>query len=329
MASVLNLFAAFAGFSAALLVLRIARAPGWRELGPAALVSGAGGALGLITVALAEEQAVTAAPTLAQLRLAFGAAGVAAWLVYAGRDLGTRRPRLQRLLVATALLAGLVALVPGATFVPPVTARPVPMLDVVYQDPGVTWVAAGLEAWLLLLLGAIAVRYAVAAVRLRDAAAAAQGGAFVALLGAATNDVLALGGLIPTPYLLGLAAFLPVAVAIIRLARRFAVEAAALVELREGLERLADRRASELARADEELEAAARLTRLGRAAAGIGHALSGPAARSTGALEHALAELARGDREGARAALDDALSAAQGLAQVVRRPAFRAAADRE
>jgi hypothetical protein len=327
MVSALNLFAAFAGLSAALLALRLARAPGWRELGPAALVAGAGGALGLTTVALTEGRAMTFAPLLAQLRLAFGAAGVAAWLVYSGRDLATPRPRLQRLLVGSAVVAGLIALVPGWTFVPPVVARLVPSLGVVYQDPRPTGVAVAAEAWLLSLLGLVAVRYVVAAVRRRDGAAALQAGAFVALLAAAVNDVLAIGGLLPTPYLLGPAALLPVGVATIRLARRFAVEAAALSELRRGLERLAERRARQLEKADEELEAAARLARLGRAAGALGRSLEGPSTEGALAIERALDALARGDREGARIALEDALSAARRLAEIARKPFFRAPAD--
>jgi hypothetical protein len=326
--SAVNLFAAFAGLAAALLALWLARAPGWRELGPAALVSGAGGALGLTTVALTEGQAMELAPLLGQLRLAFGAAGVAAWLVYTGRDLGAPRSRLQRFAVASAVLAGLIALVPGWTFGPPVIARAVPALGVVYQDPKPTAVGAAAEAWLLLLLGVIAARYAVAAVRRRDAAAGLQAGAFAALLAAAVNDVLAIGGLLPTPYLLGPAALLPVAIATVRLARRFAVEAAALAELRRGLERLAERRARQLEEADEELEAAARLARLGRAAGALGRSLAGPSTEGARAIDRALEEIAKGDREAAQVSLEDALSAARRLAEVARRPFFTAPAGR-
>ncbi len=323
MASSLNAFAAFAGFAAALLALRLSRAPGWRELGPAALVAGSGAWLGLLAVALADARASAVAPLLGQLRLAFGAAGVAAWLVYAGRDLGAPRPRLQRVLVGSATLAGLVALVPGLAFGPPVLARPSPALGVVYQDPTPTAAAAGIEAVLLVLLGVVAVRYVVAAVRRRDPWAALQAASFVALLGAAVNDVLAIAGIVATPYLLGLAAFPPVAVSTIRLSRRFALDAASLAELRVGLEHLAETRAQELAQADEELEASARLAELGRAAASIGASLADPAAAAEAGILRASQALAEGDRLRAEGAVQDALREARRLAEVVRSPVFR------
>lgn len=316
----LNLFAAFAGFSAAVLALRLSRAPGWRELGPAALVAAAGAAVGLSAIALADERAVAIAPVLTQLRLALGAAGVAAWMVYADRDLGSRRPRLQRLLVGSALVAGAIALVPGLTFNPPVVARVLPAFGVTYRDPTPTLAAALLEGWLLLLFAMVTLRYALAAVRLRDPSAAAQAVAFAVLLTAALNDVLAVAGLLSTPYVLGLAAFPPVGVSTFRLARRFGREATALVDLRKGLERVAEQQAQELVDADEELEAAARLARLGRVAAGIGRALIEPVERAEAATARALWALERGDVHGASSAVGEALAAAKRLGEAVRSP---------
>lgn len=319
----INVAAAFAGFAAAALALRLSRAPGWRDLLPAALVTGAGAALGVVTVALADARAAAFAPTLAQLRLAAGGAGVAAWLVYAGRDLGVVRRRAHRAVIAIALVAGALAAIPGLAFRAPVVARPCASAGVVFFDPTSTPAAAVLEGVLLLALAAIPAWYTGAAVRRRQPALALHAAAFAVLTAAAVNDVLGISGWVDTPYFLGMAALAPVAVASFRLARRFALDAAALAALRGGLEELAEQRAAELTQTDEALERAARLADLGRAAASVGDALAGPSDRAERAIERAIEARASGDRREAAAAVQAALADARRIADVARAHARR------
>jgi hypothetical protein len=110
-------------------------------------------------------------------------------------------------------------------------------------------------------------------------------------------------------------------VASLRLARRFALDAAALAALRGGLEQLAEQRALELARTDEALERAAHIVDLDRAAASIGDALAGPCERAERAIERAVSAVEAGDRREAAAAVQAALGAAGLMADVVRAPA--------
>lgn len=323
MGTIANVAAAFAGFAAAALALKLSRAPGWRELLPAALVAGASAVFGVVAAALADARAAALAPMLADLRLAVGGAGVAAWLAWARRDLGDVRPRAHRALLAVAIAAGALAAIPGVAFRAPVVTRPCAAVGAIYFDPTPTPAAAVLQGVLLALLLAIAARYAAAAARQGDPSLALHAGAFLLLFAAGVNDVLGVSGVLDTPYLLGIAALAPVAVASFRLARRFALESAALATLRDGLEQLAEGRALELARADEALERAARLADLGRAAASIGEGLAGPSAQAERTIERAIAALAAGDRRGAAAAVDAALEAARRIAEVVRAPALR------
>jgi hypothetical protein len=327
--TVLNVAAAFAAFAAAALALRLSRAPGWRELLPAALVAGVTGVFGVVAVVLTDARAAAFAPALAQLRLGFGGAGVAAWIVYAGRDLGVPRPRLHRALVAAAAAGGALALVPGATFRAPVIGRPCAAAGGVYFDPTPTGLGYAVQAALLLTLATVIARYAAAALARRDPALTVQSGAFLLVVAAGANDVLGISGLADTPYLLGIAALLPVGVATHRLARRFAAESAALAALRAGLEEAAEERALELANADEALERAARLVELGRAAALVGHALEVPSAAAEDAVARAAAALRAGDAGRAAAAIHEALAAARRIADVVRAPALRVPDGRE
>src|SRR5512139_1738241 len=152
MGTIANIAAAFAGFAAAALALRLSRAPGWRALVPAALVAGASGVFGVVAAVLTDARAAALAPTLAQLRLAVGGAGVAAWLVYTGRDLGVDRPRTHRALVAVALGAGALAAIPGLAFQAPVVARRCAVAGAVYFDPTPTAAGAVIQGVLLLAL---------------------------------------------------------------------------------------------------------------------------------------------------------------------------------
>jgi hypothetical protein len=236
---------------------------------------------------------------------------------------------VHRALVALAAAGGAISLVPSLAFRAPVVARPCAAAGAVYFDPTPTVAGHAIQAALLLALATVIVRYAAAAVRRRDGALAAQAASFVVVVAAGANDVLAISGRADTPYVLGIAALLPVAVATQRLARRFARESAALTALRVGLEEAAEQRALEVAQADEALERASRLAQLGRTAALIGQALAAPSSDAEEALARASDALRAGDAARASAAVHEALAAARRNAEVVRAPAFRVPDERE
>jgi signal transduction histidine kinase len=298
---------------AAIVTVRVSRAPGWRDqrwFTAIALATAVFATAG-IPARLVVGDALLA--TCVRIRVAAALGIVIAWCLHSEALLGRRaHPLLRRARWALAA-AALAVLVPGLALRDELLpgrfeARPVstPFAWVVY--------AVGLAG-----AAVVVVRFA-AAWRRGSPLAALHAGALALVLCAGVNDVLVTAGAYDAPFLLDLALAVPLAVVTWGLADRIAADASTLHELRDRLEQLVDVRTRDLARTQEALQLSGRLASLGHFAAGVAHEVNNPAAVVSANLRYLAEHLEReGTPPDAVDSVRDALASMTRINELVRR----------
>lgn len=291
-AATLALVAAGVSLYAAVLAARFSRAPGWSEqkwFGLFAAAAAAYAAGDLVTFMPVSDRVVTAAT---RLQAALATIQAAIWVCYSDVQLRLE-PRPLRRRVATGLVvAGLLALVPGVAFTDHVVTVAVGAVG--YRIPTLTRFGDLMVLAILLVVTAVAVRFAVAARRgVPHAGLHAVG--LAALAAAGVNDGLVVAGLARTPLLAELGIIAAIAAVGLALAARFVDEARLLHRLRERLEEAVAERSGALAAREAELTRAGHLAALGQLAAGVAHEIAGPAAAAASNVRQLARDMRRGE----------------------------------
>ncbi len=304
--------AVLAAFSA-VLTLRVARAPGWRDHRWFAAVAAATAVFVVagIPARLPSGDAVLAA--CVRVRVAAALVIVIGWCLHSEALLARPAPPVFRwarwLLVAA---AGAV-LVPGLVYRDELLrgrfeARPVhaPLAWAVY--------AVGLAG------AAVVVARFVAAWRRGAPLAGLHALSLAVVLAAGVSDVLVTAGAYDAPFLLDVALAAPLAIVTWGFADRIVGDASTLRALRDRLEQLVDVRTRDLARTQEALQLSGRLASLGHFAAGVAHEVNNPASVVSSNLRY-LADHLEGEEAPADVSdsLRDALDAMARINDLVRR----------
>lgn len=291
-AAILSLVTAGLSLYAALLAARFSRAPGWSEQKWFAAFSGAAGVYAvadLVSYLPVAEAAVTA---LSRAQLALAAAQTGICLRYSDVQLRRAAPRVHGRTAAVLAGLGLIALVPGAVFTGRVTRLSVG--SVTYRIPEVTALGDGLIAAVILVLGAVAVRFGLAA-RRGEPRAWLHAAGFAVLVATAANDSLVVAGAIQMPFLVDLGIVAAIGAVGLALAGRFVDEARLLHDLRWRLEEAVAERSGTLVAREAELARTGQLAALGRLAAGVAHDVAGPAAAAASNVRQVLGALRQGE----------------------------------
>lgn len=274
----ISITSAAVGLVAALLVLGMSSAPGWRELRWFSLCALLGALFNLsnVTVTLDVPEATRAA--LSRLSLFWGGLHICAWFVYTRAHAREPLSRFDRVFVSGGVVLSTLALVPGLLQTSATFERPVPWLGVVYRDVDYTPLGVVAVAYycasLVLLLARQLRRW-----RRGDGDGVALLVALGAVLVGGVHDGLATTRVLPTPYLLDLSLLVLVLAVGGSLVSRFLASARTL-----------DETVARLAATQEELVKRERLAALGELAAVVAHEVRNPLA----VVFNALAGLRKG-----------------------------------
>ena len=240
---------------------------------------------------------------------------VIAWNLHSAAHFHTTPSRLERACMASTVVVGFAALLPGVLVQQHVATHW--FLGVAYHEPPATLLgslaAIPLYAALLVPLG----RFLRDARHDRDARRYAAGLLLLAVISG--NDLLASTGRYPLPYLLDLGFLVMIALVWSVLMERFTGATHRLDMLSTQLEGIVTDRTRELAKAHEALGQAERLAAIGRLSAGVAHEINNPSAAVVSNLSYLKSSLAAGEvPSDAGEALDDSLTSMGKIARIVR-----------
>lgn len=324
----ITLMASALGFYVSALAWRFGRAPGFRDQRWFAVCSLIASVYSLCgagqTADLPDEWTIV----ITSIGMGIVSFQAAAWIRYTDQILTDEPPWRGRAMVMVAL--GILMLVPGMAFEPPVNVRHVPWVGATYHDPTATTLNIAVQLALVVITFLLAIRFYKGWRRgVPQAGLHLVAGLVFMTMGA--NDVLAFSGVIETPNLVEVAFVGPIALVGYGLTKRFTTGAAALAELRQRLERLVEERTKELERAQEALHRSEKLAVMGRFASAIAHEVNDPAsvvAANLNYLSDLIASGADMPRDG-EDCLAESQAALERIARSIRqlRDAARLAAD--
>ncbi len=297
----LSLTAASVGLLAALLSLGMSSAPGWKELRWFAVTAALAAAFVLANMATYLDGSVEQVLRGTRVAMFFGGLHTASWIKFAAVQRDTKLSRFDKVVMCIGVALSLLALIPGAYVENALHERRVTWLGVTYRDGILTPLGSVALAYHVGALVLVFGRYVRAALRGESTAwtyAAALG---VTLL-CSFHDSLAMSGDIDGPYVLDVAVFVLVLMAIGSLTRRF-VESARALEIS----------TRDLAVAQEELVERERFAALGELAAVVAHEVRNPLAVVYNALS-VLKRAKPGERN-----FDELLGIAQEEAERIRK----------
>jgi signal transduction histidine kinase/ActR/RegA family two-component response regulator len=299
----------------AVLGYRFSRLPGWRDQRWFWLIAASASMYTAFNVIVTLNLPDWAVVLGAHGNWAALALHVVAWNLHSAAHFHEKPGPWQRACIAAASAVGVLALLPGTLFVPPIVSHS--FLGVTYHEPPVT------------LLGSMAVVPLYAALFvplfrfLRDVKTnpdARRYGAGLLLLSATgINDLFAATGDYSLPYLLDIGFLLMVTLTWSVLMERFTGATHRLDMLSTQLEGLVTERTRELAKAHEALGQAERLAAIGRLSAGVAHEINNPSAAVVSNLSYLKTSLSNGQLPSDAAdALEDSLTSMGKISRIVR-----------
>jgi signal transduction histidine kinase len=307
---------ALGGAAAAWLV---GRAQGWRALRWFSLL-----ALCVAVYSAGNVATVLSAPdgvVLVASRLQLAAALLEAWVVLHVADVmaGLAPGPAERWLRWALPLGAALAQLPGLAYQAPVTLHGFPPWGAVYSDPSPT--PFGSALFVLTAAGALLAVWRLWRAHRRGVPhAGAYGLSILVLTSLGVNDALAMSRLVEAPYLMDVAALLPVGVLGWSHIVRFLEDAATLEGLRGRLEAQVEQRTRALSQTQAALLGAEKLADFGRFAGGLAHQVNNPAAVVQSGLTYLRGELAEGRvPPDAEQVLRESVEAMQRITALVRR----------
>jgi signal transduction histidine kinase/ActR/RegA family two-component response regulator len=240
---------------------------------------------------------------------------VVAWNFHSAAHFHRTPTRPERVLVGSAALVGLLALLPGVLLGEPVGTHW--FFGIPFREPPTTFLGSLAAIPLYAALVPPLLLFVREARRHPDARRYAVG--LLLLTAASLNDLFAATGKFHLPYLLDLGFLTTAALVWSVLMDRFTGATHRLDMLSSQLEGIVTERTRELAKAHEALAQAERLAAIGRLSAGVAHEINNPSAAVVSNLSYLKSSLAAGEvPDDAADALEDSLTSMGKIARIVR-----------